>query len=107
MKKNSKDRIGTRIQLNSTWVPHRCSDNTTTHPTPHFNNMSAEAKDKSGQPIHEGDHVFARSRGGRHEGDVEKVVTAKEEAEAEQEGVKHPPKVSEYRRYLLCGWFHA
>ncbi|KAK4184297.1 hypothetical protein QBC35DRAFT_417286 [Podospora australis] len=48
---------------------------------------SNELKDKNGEPIHEGDHVFARSRGGRHEGEVEKVVTA------EEEGVKHPPKV--------------
>ncbi|KAL2020300.1 hypothetical protein VTK56DRAFT_8528 [Thermocarpiscus australiensis] len=53
--------------------------------------MPSEVKDKTGQPIKEGDHVFARSRGGRHEGDVEKVVTTAQEAE--QEGVKHPPKV--------------
>lgn len=53
--------------------------------------MPAEIKDKQSQPIKEGDHVFARSRGGRHEGDVEKIVTAAQEAE--QEGVKHPPKV--------------
>ncbi|KAK4235817.1 hypothetical protein C8A03DRAFT_36328 [Achaetomium macrosporum] len=53
--------------------------------------MSSEIKDKSGEPIHEGDHVFARARGGRHEGDVEKIVTSKEEAQ--KEGVKHPPKV--------------
>jgi hypothetical protein len=53
--------------------------------------MSLEVKDKNGEPIKEGDHVFARSRGGRHEGEVEKIVTSKEEAE--KEGVKHPPKV--------------
>ncbi|KAK4119110.1 hypothetical protein N657DRAFT_605056 [Parathielavia appendiculata] len=53
--------------------------------------MPAEVKDKNGEPIKEGDHVFARSRGGRHEGEVEKVVTSKEESE--KEGVKHPPKV--------------
>ncbi|KAK0710483.1 hypothetical protein B0T21DRAFT_416033 [Apiosordaria backusii] len=51
----------------------------------------ATLKDKNGEPIHEGDHVFARSRGGRHEGNVEKIVTT--EKEAEKEGVKHPPKV--------------
>lgn len=51
-----------------------------------------EVKDKNGEPIHVGDHVFARARGGSHEGDVEKIVTTKEEAE--REGVKHPPKVS-------------
>lgn len=53
--------------------------------------MPSELKDKNNEPIKEGDHVFARSRGGRHEGNVEKIVTSKEEAE--KEGVKHPPKV--------------
>ncbi|SPQ24427.1 f674fb83-23b0-43b3-a18f-8c6045a6d6f0 [Thermothielavioides terrestris] len=53
--------------------------------------MPSEIKDKNAEPINEGDHVFARSRGGRHEGEVEKIVTSKEEAE--KEGVKHPPKV--------------
>lgn len=53
--------------------------------------MPSDLKDKNGEPIHVGDHVFARSRGGRHEGEVEKIVTSKEEAE--KEGVKHPPKV--------------
>lgn len=53
--------------------------------------MPSEVKDKNDEPINEGDHVFARSRGGRHEGEVEKIVTSKEEAE--KEGVKHPPKV--------------
>jgi hypothetical protein len=53
--------------------------------------MPSEVKDKNDEPIKEGDHVFARSRGGRHEGEVEKIVTSKEEAE--KEGVKHPPKV--------------
>jgi hypothetical protein len=50
-----------------------------------------ELKDKNGEPIKEGDQVFARSRGGSHQGNVEKIVTTKEEAE--EEGVKHPPKV--------------
>jgi hypothetical protein len=46
---------------------------------------------KQGEPIQEGDHVYTKIRGGRHEGDVEKVVTTKEEAE--EENVKNPPKV--------------
>ncbi|KAL1841236.1 hypothetical protein VTJ49DRAFT_7304 [Mycothermus thermophilus] len=53
--------------------------------------MSGQLKDKNGEPINVGDHVFSRARGGAHEGDVEKIVTTKEEAE--KEGVKHPPKV--------------
>jgi hypothetical protein len=61
--------------------------------------MPSEIKDKNGEPINEGDHVFARSRGGRHEGDVEKIVTSKEDAE--KEGVKHPPKVCIPSRYIL------
>lgn len=59
--------------------------------------MPSDLKDKNGEPIQPGDHVFARSRGGRHEGEVEKVVTSQEEAE--KEGVKHPPKV--WRSLLL------
>ncbi|GIJ81574.1 hypothetical protein Asppvi_000073 [Aspergillus pseudoviridinutans] len=50
-----------------------------------------EVHDKHGQIISPGDHVFTKIRGGRHEGDVEKIVRTEEEAE--QEGVKHPPKV--------------
>ena len=46
-------------------------------------------KDKNNEPIHEGDHIFARSRGGRHEGEVEKIVATKEEAG--WEGAKHSP----------------
>jgi hypothetical protein len=57
--------------------------------------MPSEIKDKNEELIKEGDHVFARSRGGRHEGEVEKIVTTKEEAE--QEGVKHPPKACAHR----------
>jgi hypothetical protein len=53
--------------------------------------MPSEVKDKKGESIQEGEHVFARSRGGRHEGEVERIVTSKKEAE--REGVKHPPKV--------------
>ncbi|KAF2273226.1 uncharacterized protein EI97DRAFT_384031 [Westerdykella ornata] len=46
---------------------------------------------KQGEPIEVGDHVYTKIRGGRHEGDVEKIVRTEEEAQAE--GVKHPPKV--------------
>ncbi|RYO27773.1 hypothetical protein AA0113_g12235 [Alternaria arborescens] len=50
---------------------------------------------KSGEQIEEGDHVYTRIRGGRHEGNqqgkVNKIVTDQEEADAED--VKHPPKV--------------
>ncbi|KAL2167535.1 hypothetical protein VTG60DRAFT_1121 [Thermothelomyces hinnuleus] len=53
--------------------------------------MPSELRDKNNEPINVGDHVFARARGGSHEGDVEKIVTSKEDAE--KEGVKHPPKV--------------
>ncbi|EON62673.1 hypothetical protein W97_01897 [Coniosporium apollinis CBS 100218] len=54
--------------------------------------MADQVKSKEGEPINEGDHVYTKYRGGRHEGDVEKIVTTKEEAE--EEGVKNPPKVS-------------
>ncbi|CAI9630630.1 hypothetical protein GT037_003506 [Alternaria burnsii] len=46
---------------------------------------------KSGEQIEEGDHVYTRTRGGRHEGNVNKIVMDQEEADAED--VKHPPKV--------------
>lgn len=52
---------------------------------------TSEIRDKHGQTIHEGDHVYTPFRGGRHEGDVEKIVTTKQEAD--EEGVKNPPKV--------------
>ncbi|KAK1766535.1 hypothetical protein QBC33DRAFT_103600 [Phialemonium atrogriseum] len=53
--------------------------------------MPSNIKDKNSEPINEGDHVWTKIRGGRHEGDVQKIVTT--EAEAKKEGVKHPPKV--------------
>lgn len=53
--------------------------------------MPEQVRDKNHEPIQEGDYVYTRIRGGRHEGYVDKVVTAK--AEAEKEGVKNPPKV--------------
>ncbi|KAK7178275.1 hypothetical protein PSPO01_15677 [Paraphaeosphaeria sporulosa] len=46
---------------------------------------------KQGQPIEEGDHVYTKIRGGRHEGDVEKIVIS--EQEAKEEDLKNPPKV--------------
>lgn len=66
---------------------------------------------QQGEPIQEGDHVYTKIRGGRHEGDVstfdslavwkclqshsnaqvETIVTTKEAAR--EYGVKHPPKV--------------
>lgn len=54
--------------------------------------MSPKVEDKHGEPINIGDHVYTPIRGGRHEGDVEKIVTTEEEAQ--DEGVKNPPKVS-------------
>jgi hypothetical protein len=53
--------------------------------------MPKEVKDKSGEPINVGDSVSSKIGRGTHEGEVEKIVTTKEEAE--QEGVKRPPKV--------------
>jgi hypothetical protein len=53
---------------------------------------SSDVKDKDGQPIHEGENVWTPIRGGEREGKVEKSVRT--EAEAKEEGVKHPPKVS-------------
>ncbi|RYP10357.1 hypothetical protein DL764_000691 [Monosporascus ibericus] len=53
--------------------------------------MPEQVRDKNSEPIKEGDHVYTRYRGGRHEGEVEKVVTTG--AEAKEEGVKNPPKV--------------
>ncbi|GFF33654.1 hypothetical protein IFM46972_03971 [Aspergillus udagawae] len=54
--------------------------------------MSAErVKDKKGENINEGDHVYTRYRGGSHEGEVEKIV--RDQAEADEENVANPPKV--------------
>ncbi|PVH91388.1 hypothetical protein DM02DRAFT_545899 [Periconia macrospinosa] len=54
---------------------------------------------KQGLPIEEGDHVYTKIRGGRHEGDVEKIITS--EQEAKKENLKNPPKVwvMEWRRF--------
>ncbi|KAH1294923.1 hypothetical protein KXX11_008610 [Aspergillus fumigatus] len=54
--------------------------------------MSAErVKDKKGEIINEGDHVYTRYRGGSHEGDVGRIVM--DQAEADEENVANPPKV--------------
>ena len=50
-----------------------------------------DIKDKYGEPIRRGDHVFTPIRGGRHEGIVDKIVMSEEDAA--EEGVKRPPKV--------------
>ncbi|EAW19427.1 DUF2945 domain-containing protein [Aspergillus fischeri NRRL 181] len=53
--------------------------------------MSVErVKDKKGENINEGDHVYTRYRGGSHEGEVEKIVM--DQAEADEENVANPPK---------------
>lgn len=53
-------------------------------------NMPGDIKDKNSEPIKEGDEVWTRFRGGKREGEVEKVV--KTEAQASSENVKNPPK---------------
>ncbi|KAF7510957.1 hypothetical protein GJ744_005503 [Endocarpon pusillum] len=50
-----------------------------------------EVKDKTDAPINVSDEVSIKIRGGKREGEVEKIV--KTDQEAEQEGVKNPPKV--------------
>ncbi|KAJ6566928.1 hypothetical protein B0H19DRAFT_940677 [Mycena capillaripes] len=57
--------------------------------------MPQQIRDKNKQPIKEGDEVWTKMRGGKREGTVDKIVRT--ESEAEEAGVKHPPKVS----YLL------
>ncbi|UKZ88611.1 uncharacterized protein TrAFT101_004361 [Trichoderma asperellum] len=53
--------------------------------------MSPAVQDKEGKPIEEGDDVWTPIRGGKREGEVEKVVYTEEEAK--KANVKHPPKV--------------
>lgn len=53
--------------------------------------MPSEFKDKNSEPVKEGDQVWTAIRGGKREGEVDKVVTT--EKQAKDEGVKHPPKV--------------
>lgn len=59
-------------------------------------NMS-NVQDKEGKPIEQGDDVWTPIRGGKREGEVEKVVYTEEEAK--EANVKHPPKVSIYGGY--------
>lgn len=54
--------------------------------------MSPNVQDKEGKPIEEGDDVWTPIRGGKREGEVEKIVYT--EKEAKEANVKHPPKVS-------------
>lgn len=55
--------------------------------------MPEHVKNKHDEPIKKGDEVYTRIRGGRHEGEVDKIVTS--QAQAEKEAVKNPPKVSQ------------
>lgn len=59
--------------------------------------MSPSVQDKEGKPIEEGDDVWTPIRGGKREGEVEKIVYT--EAEAKEADVKHPPKVSNQSGY--------
>lgn len=63
--------------------------------------MPPDAEDKNSRPIEKGDDVWTRIRGGKHEGQVDDVVTT--EQEAKDAGVKRPPKVREASgtRYVL------
>lgn len=53
--------------------------------------MSDQVTDRNGEPINIGDTVAAKARGGKHAGEVQDIVTDK--ADAEEKGVKNPPKV--------------
>lgn len=53
--------------------------------------MSSNISDKEGKPIQEGDNVWTPIRGGKQEGEVEKIVHTEEEAK--EADVKNPPKV--------------
>jgi len=53
--------------------------------------LAPQVTDKNSEPIREGNHVYTRVRGGRHEGSVEQIVMT--EPEAKEAGVKNPPKV--------------
>ncbi|PQE16167.1 phosphatidylserine decarboxylase protein [Rutstroemia sp. NJR-2017a BVV2] len=56
-------------------------------------------EDKHGNTIDEGDRVFTKIRGGKREGEVENIVTTKEEAAEEK--VKNPPKGIKPRTCVL------
>ncbi|KAH6646747.1 hypothetical protein BKA67DRAFT_695292 [Truncatella angustata] len=53
--------------------------------------MPDHVEDKNSQPINEGDLIWTKMRGGKREGEVDKIVTT--QAEAEESNVKNPPKV--------------
>ncbi|THU93889.1 hypothetical protein K435DRAFT_669326, partial [Dendrothele bispora CBS 962.96] len=52
---------------------------------------TSKVYDKSGRQIHEGDTVMTKLRGGKWEGIVDEIVTS--ESQAQEQGVKNPPKV--------------
>lgn len=54
--------------------------------------MPVDIKDKVDQPIDQGDEVWTKARGGKHEGIVDKVATT--EGGAEKSALKNPPKVA-------------
>jgi len=54
--------------------------------------MPNDVGDNDGVPISEGDAVWTKFRGGKREGEVDKVVTT--EKQADNQDVKNPPKVS-------------
>jgi hypothetical protein len=53
--------------------------------------MPTQVTDKASEPIKEGEEVWTPFRGGKHQGEVERVVTTT--GEAKEEDVKNPPKV--------------
>ncbi|KAH8774976.1 hypothetical protein BGZ57DRAFT_760031 [Hyaloscypha finlandica] len=53
--------------------------------------MSGKVEEKKGNPIEVGDTVFTKIRGGKREGELDKIVMT--ENEAKHEEVKNPPKV--------------
>ncbi|KFY18188.1 hypothetical protein V492_00086 [Pseudogymnoascus sp. VKM F-4246] len=53
--------------------------------------MSGKVEDKTGTPIEVGDTVFTNIRGGKREGEADKIALDEEDAKKEQ--VKNPPKV--------------
>ncbi|KAH8746509.1 hypothetical protein F5883DRAFT_609448 [Diaporthe sp. PMI_573] len=54
--------------------------------------MSRQVRDKNSQAIKEGDHVWTNFRGGKREGQVERVDVT--EQDAREAAVKNPPKVT-------------
>ncbi|KAJ9664539.1 hypothetical protein H2198_000190 [Neophaeococcomyces mojaviensis] len=56
--------------------------------------MTGEVKSKGGAPIEEGDTVVTAYRGGKHEFEVDKIITDADEAKAEgAKGAYKPPVV--------------